>query len=201
MTKPTIPNSPSRTETSKVQQPRPWLKLHYEAKRQRTIHLVKAAIDQLIREQQTVTIEAICRKSVEVDAEGRGVKKSAILENEDAHAYYRKHSTTYQTAKNRNRKVRQETRTRASAQPLRIDPNRDVDRVRYRYLQLTKAELVDRLLDVEQAYAEIHLQLAHLQFQLVEQEHQIAEQQQQGRRNHRQKEGEKNNNGITRTTE
>ncbi len=31
------------------------------------------------------------------------------------------------------------------AQPQRIDLNRDVNRVRYRYLQLTKAEIVERM--------------------------------------------------------
>lgn len=103
-----------------------------------------------------------------MDAEGRGVKKSAILENAEAHAYYRKHSTTYQTAKNRNRKARRAERTRVDVQPLRIDPNRDVDRARYRYLQLTKAEIVERLLTVEQGYAEVHQQLALLQFERLE---------------------------------
>jgi len=85
---------------------KPWLLKHYEAKRQRTVTLVKAAVDQLVKEKQTVTIEAICRKSVGIDTEGRGVKKSAILENPEAHAYYRKHSTSYQTMKQRNRKQR-----------------------------------------------------------------------------------------------
>ena len=168
MTKPTTPNSPSTTEPNELKQTRPWLRKHYEEKRQRTLQLVKAAVDQLVHEQQTVTIEAICRKSVEVDAEGRGVKKSAILENVEAHAYYSKHSTTYQIAKNRNRKTRRAERTRGGAQPLRIDPNRDVDRARYRYLQLTKAEIVERLLTVEQGYAEVHQQLALLQFELLE---------------------------------
>lgn len=179
MTKPTTPNSPSTTEPNELKQKRPWLQKHYGEKRQRTISLVQAAVDQLVREQQTVTIEAICRKSVEVDAEGRGVKKSAILENAEAHAYYRKHSTTYQTAKNRNRKARHAGRTRGGAQPLRIDPNRDVDRARYRYLQLTKAELVDRLLGVEQAYAELQQQCAQLQFQVLEQELRKIEEQKQ----------------------
>ncbi len=41
--------------------------------------LAKAAVDQLVTEQQTVTIEAICRKSLELDLEGRGIKKSAVL--------------------------------------------------------------------------------------------------------------------------
>jgi len=129
--------------------------------------LVKAAVDQLVKEQQTVTIEAICRTSVEVDPERRGVKKSAVLENAEAHDYYRKHSTSYQTMKQRKRSQRGNPSTSAP-QPLRIDPNRDVDRARYRYLQLTKAEIVERLLAVEQAFAEVRQQLAQLQFELLE---------------------------------
>jgi hypothetical protein len=127
-----------------------------------------------------VTIEAICHTSMELDPDNRGVKKSAILENPEAHAYYRKHSTSYQTARNRNRKMVRRSDTAApTAQSLRIDLKRDVDRARYRYLHMTKAELVERLLTVEQAYAEVHQQLAQLQFQLLEQEHQKAEQQRQ----------------------
>ena len=62
---------------------------------------------------------------------------------------------------------------------LRIDPNRDVDRARYRYLQLTKTELVDRLLGVEQAYAELQQQCAQLQFQVLEQGLRKVEEQKQ----------------------
>lgn len=39
--------------------------------------------------------KANCRNSVEIDAEGRGVKKSALLENQEAHVYYREHSASY----------------------------------------------------------------------------------------------------------
>ena len=129
--------------------------------------MVKAAVDQLVKEKQTVTIEAICRKSVEVDSEGRGVKKSAILENAEAHTYYQKHSTSYQTMKQRNRKPRGKL-SHSSSRLLCIDPNRDVDRARYRYMHMTKVELVDRLLTIEQGYAEVHQQLARLQFELLE---------------------------------
>lgn len=172
---------PRRSPSNETRQPHPWLLKHYQEKRERTITLVKAAVDQLVNEQQTVTIEAICHKSLALDPEGRGIKKSAILENTEAHAYYQKHSTSYQTAKQRNRKQSWKT-SAPQPQPLRLDPNRDVDRARYRYLQLTKAEIVERLLTVEQAYAEVHQQLAQLQFHLVELEHQQAEEQRQTRR-------------------
>ncbi len=136
-----------------------------------------------------MTIEAICHKSLTLDPEGRGIKKSAILENAEAHAYYQKHSTSYRTMKQRNQKQKGKPVT-ADPQPLRIDPNRNVDRARYRYLQLTKAEIVERLLIVEQAYAEVHQQLTQLQFHLVELQHQQAEERRQTRRQSKQK-GEK----------
>jgi hypothetical protein len=83
----------SSNETNDEQsQPKPWLLKHYQEKRQRTVTLVKDSVDQLIKEKQTVTIEAICHKSAQIDEEGRGVKKSAVLENQEAHAYYRVHT-------------------------------------------------------------------------------------------------------------
>ncbi len=167
----TNPNLGLNRKSDSMIQPRPWLQKLYQEKRERTIRLVKAAVDQLIKEQQTVTIEAICRKSIEIDPDGRGIKKSAILENSEAHAYYCEHSTSYRKARNRKRQgTKKRERKTTEAQLLHIDPNRDVDRARYRYLQLTKAEMVERLLIVEQAYAEVHQQLAHLQFQLLEQQ-------------------------------
>jgi hypothetical protein len=133
---------------------------------------VKATVDQLVKEKQTVTIEAICHKSAEIDAEGRGVKKSALLENQEAHAYYRAHSASYRAAQTRKR-TGKAARTSAQAHPLRIDPQRDGDRARYRYLQMTKSEIVERLLTVEQAYAELAERQARLQFAWAEREQHI----------------------------
>ncbi len=167
----TTPSSSSSHEASELKQPHPWLLKHYEEKRQRTVYLVKAAVDRLLTQKQRVSIEAICRTSVELDPEGRGVKKSAILENAEAHAYYREHSDSYRAVQARKQRVvRGGKSVPRPAQPLRINPKRDRERVRYRYLQMTKAELVERLLTVEQAYADVHQQLVQLQFQLFEQE-------------------------------
>jgi hypothetical protein len=165
---------PSRShETNdEPRQPHPWLQKHYQEKRERTVRLVKATVDQLVKEKQTVTIEAICHKSAEIDAEGRGVKKSALLENQEAHAYYRAHSASYRAAQTRKR-TGKAARTSAQAHPLRIDPQRDGDRARYRYLQMTKSEIVERLLTVEQAYAELAEQQARLQFAWAEREQHI----------------------------
>jgi len=142
------------------------LKQYHQARRQRTVDLVKTTIDQLLRDGQTVTLEAICTRSREVDSQGKGIKKAGIIGNTEAHAYYRKHSTTsqrglgYQRRKGRSKRV--------ATIPLRVGMERDVARVRQRYLLQPKADLVERLLAVEQELGQVQRQLTTLQFQMLE---------------------------------
>jgi hypothetical protein len=150
---------------------RPWLKRYHQARRERTVQLAKATVDQLLKEGQTVTLEAICARSCEVDPQGKGIKKAGIIGNAEAHAYYRKHSSTYQRGLGYQR--RKGRNKRVPTQPSRIDANRDVDRVRQRYLLQPKADLAERLISVEQAYAICQQQLASLQFELVDQQQQL----------------------------
>ncbi len=176
--KPTPPNAFSRSEQVERKQPPPWLQQHYEEKRQRTIRLVRAAVDQLVNEEQAVTIEAICRVSVTLDPEKRGVKKSGVLNNQEAYNYYRTHSASYKAANQRHHLRRKEQEPPVTKRLLRLDPHRDLNRVRSRYLRMTKAELVERLIVVEQAYAERERQLARLQFALADMPQQATAQQQ-----------------------
>jgi len=146
------------------EQPRPWLMQHYAATRQRTVDLVKMTVDRLIQDEQTVTIEAICRRSQQLDPQGKGIKKAGILGNAEAHAYYQQHCTS-----------RRRTPGRASPRTvmtyrLPTDPQRDLGQVRRHYLRERKPDLVERLLSVEQAYIESQQQLARLQFELLEQQ-------------------------------
>ena len=162
---------------------RPWLKRYHQARRQHTVDLVKTTVDRLLQEGKTVTLEAVCLRSRELDPQGQGIKKAGIIGNAEAHAYYRKHSTTYQHGLGHQR--RKGRNKRVQAQPSRIDADRDVDRVRSRYLQQTKADLVERLLHVEQAYAEGQQQLARLQFEMLELEQKWEEQTRQTRKSAR----------------
>ena len=161
-------HSLSNERTNGTRELHPWIQKHYQEKCQRTVTLFKVAGDRLTKEQQTVTVEATCRKSAEIDPDGRDVKKSAILENPEAHVYYREYSTSYRNAQAHKRQRSLKGEHKASkAQRLRLDQNRNVDRARYRYMQLTKFEIV------EQAYTEVHQQLTQLQFELLEiQQHQ-----------------------------
>lgn len=152
---------------------RPWLKQHHQATRQRTITLVKATVDRLVQAGRTVTIEAICTLSHEVDPEGKGITKAGVLGNVEAHAYYRQHSTSYK--RGLGYQQRQGRKKQVSVQPERIHADRDMERVRQRYLLQSKADLVERLIAVEQKYARTQQQLSQLQFELLTLQEQVEE--------------------------
>lgn len=145
-------------------QPRPWLQQHYAATRQRTVDLVKLTVDRLVQEGQTVTIEAICKQSQQLDPQGKGIKKAGVLGNTEAYAYYQQHRTSRAaTPRRASHKV-------GSTHRLPTDPERDLGAVRRRYLRERKPDLIERLLFVEQAYIESQQQLARLQFELLDQQ-------------------------------
>ncbi len=143
---------------------RPWLLHHYAATRQRTVDLVKLTVDRLIKQGQTVTIEAICKLSQQLDPQGKGIKKAGVLGNTDAYAYYQQHRTS------RRRTSGRALRRSGMTHHLPTDPGRDLGSVRRRYLRERKPDLVERLLFVEQAYIESQQQLARLQFELLDQQ-------------------------------
>ena len=111
-----------------------------------------------------VTIEAICRLSQQLDPQGKGIKKAGVLGNTDAYAYYQQHRTHRPSMPGRM------SRRGVMTYRLPTDPGRDLGSVRRRYLRERKPDLVERLLQVEQAYIESQQQLARLQFELLEQQ-------------------------------
>jgi hypothetical protein len=157
--------NPPSTSSPIRERARPWLEKHYEATRQHTVSLVKTAVDQLVKEKRSVTIEAICQQSQQLDPQGKGIKKAGILGNADAYAYYRQHCTSSRRTGGR---VSRQSATVAHRLPT--DPHRDLRQVRRRYLRESKAALVERLLSVEQAYFESQQQLARLQFEVLDQQ-------------------------------
>lgn len=79
-------------------------------------------------------------------------RRTAILGNPEARAYYERHRTC--VGDKRPRQYNQGQGSPEDIRPPVIKADRDVDRVRQRYMRLSKADLVRRLLAVEQAYAE-----------------------------------------------
>lgn len=128
---------------------RPWLKEKvYAPKRERTVDLVKQTIDCLLKEKQKVSITTVIMRSKDMDKEGRGVSQTAILTNEEARKYYEQHRTW----KPKYHLSRPPLKEVDLSMPIKID--RDLAHARYRYLKMSKAELVARLLAVEQKHAE-----------------------------------------------
>ncbi len=108
-----------------------------------------------------------------MDSEGKGIKKAGIIGNAEAHAYYRKHSTTYQRGLGYQR--RKGRSKHVATIPLRVGMDRDVARVRQRYLLQSKTDLVERLLAAEQELSEAQQQLTTLQFQMLALQEQLDE--------------------------
>jgi hypothetical protein len=122
----------------------------YSPKRARTVALVKQSIDVLVAEGQRVSIATVMKQAKLLDPKGKGVSHTAILNNPEARAYYEQHRTWQATSTSRAKGG-----SKLSTIPqTRIEPGRDLNRVRQRYLQMTKQELAERLVQTEQFYAE-----------------------------------------------
>ncbi len=141
------------SRSSRSSEPPAWLGEVYERRRRRTVRLVELSITVLTGAGERVSLAAVARVSKTVDpADPDGISESAILHNEEAYALYRQHA---------DRKGRT-TRTPSSNRPeagnnsrIRVSADRNPGRVRERYLRASKGDLVERLLIVEKAYAEM----------------------------------------------
>src|SRR6266702_3170255 len=142
--------SNSTPESSK-NEPHPWLEEKVYARlRQRTVDLVKQSVDQLRLDKRRVSLATVAAKSKELDADHRGISESAILDNQEARVYYEQYRSWQGSPRRR-------AKPRAVASPTSsgaVKPGRDEQRVRQRYLRLSKEALVERLITAERTLAE-----------------------------------------------
>lgn len=122
----------------------------YEPKRQRTVLLVKQAVDALVKQREhdrvtRISLNTIIAMSKRLDPEEKGIAHTAILENEVAYAYYKRFRTTGKPKK---------PVYDIEVQVPKLE--RDLTRVQQRYSKLHKGELVEQLIFVEQQYAQLH---------------------------------------------
>jgi hypothetical protein len=142
------------SRSSRSSEPPPWLGEVYERRRRRTVHLVELSIGALSRAGARVSLAAIARVSKTVDpADPDGISESAIVHNDEAYAIYSQHAERKRQTKQQASAGRRTT-TYGNGH-IRVSADRDHGRVRQRYLRASKAELVDRLLTAEQAYADV----------------------------------------------
>src|SRR5262249_32045862 len=138
--------------SSPSSEPRAWLQDVYERRRRRTVRFVGLSVAALTTAGERASLAAIARTSKTIDpSDPDGVSESAILHNEEAYALYQQHAA-------RPRQTRQNppaTRhtNAADGNRIRMRADRDSERSRQRYLRASKAELVERLLKAENAYA------------------------------------------------
>jgi hypothetical protein len=134
-------------------EPHPWLEEKVYAKlRQRTVDLVKQSVDALRKDRQRVSLATVATKSKELDVEGngKGISESAILDNQEARAYYELHRSWRGSPRRRAKPLVVAT----PASPGVTKPGRDEQRVRQRYLRMGKEALIERLITAERTLAE-----------------------------------------------
>jgi hypothetical protein len=131
------------TSVSKQESDAPlWLQEQvYAPKKQRTVDLVEQSIESLLKERQRISLASIAAHSKTIDPTGQGIAESAVLNNEEARTRYEQHRTwkgSPSSLPNATKKAR--------AVRISTKGDRDQEQARQRYLRLSKAELVDRLL-------------------------------------------------------
>jgi hypothetical protein len=124
----------------------------YEPRRQRTVDLVQGALATLVARQARISLATLAAATKAIDPEGQGVSESGILTNQEAYQAYVA-QRTWQRAPQRRPPPALERLPR-TRHPVKAQ--RNLARAQQRYLQLSKATLVARLLATEQAYAEVH---------------------------------------------
>jgi hypothetical protein len=143
--------NPESRSAPESQAAHPWLETSvYEPLRQRTVQLVKQSIDALRLASQRISLSTVATKSKEVDPEHRGISESAILDNQEARAYYEQ----YRSWRGSRQKRAKPPAVGVPAQPPVVKPGRDEQRVRRRYLHMGKEMLVERLIATERTLAE-----------------------------------------------
>lgn len=140
-------------DTNDYHEPHPWLEEKVYAKlRQRTVDLVKQSIDALRKDKQRVSLATVASKSKELDVEGngKGISESAILDNQEARAYYEQ----YRSWRGSSRKRAKPLAVALPASPGVVKRGRDEQRVRQRYMRMSKEALVEGLIAAERNLAE-----------------------------------------------
>ncbi|NBI30896.1 hypothetical protein [Chengkuizengella marina] len=127
-----------------------WLQNNNEKIKEDRYKLGVKAIDALISEEKPISYRSISNKSKELDIKNKGIHPNTIKNNKKLYEYYIKHSSSKKLTKRHSRKhIKIGDHDFKS---IKID--RDVERVKRRYMQLNKLELVELLINAEQYIAE-----------------------------------------------
>lgn len=126
---------------------KPWLSHQNDIARNRIYKLGVKAIQSLLKDGLTVSYRNIAARSKELDETGQGIHANSVKNNKDLYDYYLKYS------KITPKPVRVKIRV-GDLDFKNIKLDRDIERVKRRYHQLTKSELIELLVNAEQYIAE-----------------------------------------------
>ncbi|MNO76842.1 hypothetical protein D3C76_679280 [compost metagenome] len=135
---------------------RPWLQIAREKRAMRTVNLGKRAIDLLLSESEVITFSNIAKKSRVVDSEGKGIHPNSIRSNTELYEYYKNNSGSYKKVSLAREKKRVSQEFIEKIDFTQIKKDRDLSRVCIRYKQMTKIQLIERLIQAEQYIVESH---------------------------------------------
>ena len=128
-----------------------WLQETYEKRKKRVFDLGVKAIDLLLQGSETVSYRTVSVKSKEIDPNGIGIHPNTIRSNEQLQGYFAEHCTSKKRMPRRSSSL-PPGEYQDAFKNIRID--RDIERVRRRYMKLSKNELVDLLINSEQYIAQ-----------------------------------------------
>ncbi|MCM3164538.1 hypothetical protein [Metabacillus litoralis] len=124
-----------------------WLEKVYKQKKERTLILVKRSIDYLLKSNEDITLSKISKISKELDSENKGVHVNTIRTNHESYDYYKLHSSEY---KKRNNSTKGNNKKIYKFDYSKLILNRDLETLKRRYSRLSKSELINRLISVEE---------------------------------------------------
>ncbi|WP_107842080.1 hypothetical protein [Metasolibacillus meyeri] len=131
---------------------REWLVKVHQQRKDRSVSIGIQTIDFLVSKGIPVTYHNISHHSKAFDDEEKGIHINTIKRNEELYEHYKKHSRTYKIKNARKKSEKPSTFDESTLR--RISPERGLTNARKKYMQLSKEDLVNRLIAVEQYVAE-----------------------------------------------
>ncbi|WP_286922962.1 MULTISPECIES: hypothetical protein [Lysinibacillus] len=131
---------------------REWLVKVHQQRKERSVSIGIQTINFLVSKGIPVTYHNISHHSKAFDDEEKGIHINTIKRNEELYEHYKKHSRTYKVKNARKKPEKPPIFDESTLR--RISPERGLTNARKKYMQLSKEELVNRLIAVEQYVAE-----------------------------------------------
>lgn len=129
-----------------------WLEKVHQQRKDRSVSIGIQTIDFLVSKGIPVTYHNISHHSKAFDDKEKGIHINTIKRNEELYEHYKKHSRSYKIKNARKKPEKPSTFDESTLR--RISSERGLTNARKKYMQLSKEELVNRLIAVEQYVAE-----------------------------------------------